>query len=149
MKNSFLKTNTIKVETIVDSETGEILDEKINKTYYLANSKEEFYLMYSSMVIILKQSTDVKMKMFAALLERYGSGQEFAMNGSLKKLIAEETYCNPRSFDNAFTFLVKSNIVVKIGSQLYKINPRHVFKGSSQTRNESLKTVIELHCKEC
>ena len=110
---------------------------------------EEFYLMYSSMVIILKQSSDIKMKLFAALLERYSSGQEFAMNGSLKEVIAKETNCNPRSFDNAFTFLVKSNIVVKISSQLYKVNPRHAFQGSSQTRNQELKSIIKLHCKNC
>lgn len=149
MQYSFLKTGSIHTETFVSEETGEILEQKINKHTYLANTKEEFYLMYSSMVVILKQSSDIKMKLFAALLERYSSGQEFAMNGSLKEIIAAETGCNPRSFDNAFTFLVRSNIIVKISSQLYKVNPRHVFQGSSNTRNQELQAIIQLGCKEC
>lgn len=88
-------------------------------------------------------------ELFASLLERYSSGQEFAMNGALKVLIASETGCNPRSFDNAFTFLVRENIIVRLNTQLYKINPRHIFKGSSDKRNSQLKAVLELHCKDC
>lgn len=149
MKNSFLKTAHRDFITVVDSQTGEIIDQKMNTTNYLANTKEEFYLMYASMVVILKQSSDIKMKLFASLLERYSSGQEFAMNGSLKELIAKETNCNARSFDNAFTFLVKNNIIVKISSSLYKVNPRHVFQGSTHTRNQELKAIIELGCNNC
>jgi hypothetical protein len=146
---AYLKTGSKVITEIIDSSTGELLDRKIVNNKYLANTKEEFYLMYSSMVIILKQSTDVKMKLFAALLERYSSGQEFAMNGGLKTIIAKETNCKARSLDNAFSFLVKENIVVKIGPQIYKVNPRHVFQGSSSVRNQELKAIIELGCKNC
>ena len=151
MKNTkaYLKKGK-ETETIpVDKNTGEIFEGETNTSYYLANTKEEFWLMYSSMVLILKGSTDVRMKLFAALLERYGKGQEFSMSKSLKVIIAKETECKPRSFDSAFTYLLKENIIVKIGSQLYKVNPRHVFQGSSSERNGQLKAVLELHCKDC
>ena len=39
--------------------------------------------------------------------------------------------------------------IVKINSQLYKVNPRHIFQGSSVSRNSELKTIIELYCKDC
>lgn len=149
MKKSFLKTASTQTNTIVDSDTGEILDVTTNKTTYIANSKEEFYLMYSSMVLILKGSSDVKMKLFAALLERYSKGQEFSMSKSLKEIIAKETDCKPRSLDSAFTTLIRKNVVVKINTQLYKINPRHVFQGSSSNRNDALKAILELGCKDC
>jgi hypothetical protein len=149
MKQSFLKTGYTEVNTIVDQDTGLILDVSINRTTYLANTKEEFYLMYSSMVLILKGSSDVKMKLFASLLERYSKGQEFSMSKSLKEIIAKETGCKARSLDTAFTELVRANIIVKIDIQLYKINPRHVFQGSSSNRNNELKAIIELGCKEC
>ena len=149
MENSFLKTGKEESTVYVDTESGEIVGGENNKTYYLANTKEEFWLMYSSMVLILKGSSDVKMKLFAALLERYSRGQEFSMSKSLKIIIAKETGCKPRSFDTAFSYLVKENIIVKIGAQLYKVNPRHVFQGSSSERNSQLKAVLELHCKEC
>jgi len=149
MKKSFLKTGAVNITETVDSDTGELLDVTINKTTYLANTKEEFYLMYSSMVLILKNSTDVKMKLFAGLLERYSSGQEFSMNKSLKLLIANECGCSPRSFDTAFTYLLEENIVVKIDSRLYRINPRHVFQGSTSDRNAELQAILTLHCKTC
>lgn len=149
MKNSFLKTATTHVTETVDITTGEVIDIAINKNTYLANSKEEFYLMYSSMILILKGSTDVRMKLFAALLERYGQGQEFSMSKGLKEIMAQECNCKPRSFDKAFTSLLQDNIIVKLGHFLYKINPRHVFQGSSSTRNLALKAVIELGCKDC
>ena len=101
------------------------------------------------MVLILKGSSDVKMKLFAALLERYSKGQEFSMSKALKIIIAEETGCKPRSFDTAFTWLVRQNIIVKIGPQLYRVNPRHVFQGSSSERNNQLRAILELHCKDC
>jgi hypothetical protein len=149
MKTAFLKTGHTETNTIIDSETGEIMDIIVNNSKYLANTKEEFYLMYSSMVLILKGSTDVKMKLFAALLERYSQGQEFSMSKGLKDVIAKETGCKSRSLDTAFTDLIRKNVVVKIAPQLYKVNPRHVFKGSSSNRNEALKAVIELGCIDC
>ena len=149
MEKSFLKTGSVHTTNIVDLDSGEIIETIINKTKYLANSKEEFYLMYSSMVLILKSSSDVRMKLFAALLERYSQGQEFTMSKSLKLIMAQETGCKPRSFDAAFTSLIKDNIIVKISSQLYKINPRHVFQGSSSDRNNQLKAIIELGCRDC
>jgi len=122
MKQSILKTGYTEVNTIIDKDSGEILDISINRTSYLANTKEEFYLMYSSMVLILKGSSDVKMKLFASLLERYSKGQEFSMSKSLKEIIAKETGCKARSLDTAFTELVRANIIVKIDVQLYKIS---------------------------
>lgn len=149
MKESFIKTGYTETKMVVDSESGELLDVFVNSSTYLANTKEEFYLMYSSMVLILKGSSDVKMKMFAALLERYSQGQEFSMSKSLKEVIANETGCKARSLDTAFTDLVRKNVIVKIGKQLYKINPRHIFKGSTTNRNQALKAIIELGCRDC
>jgi len=148
MKNSFLKTGYTETNTVIDGDSGEILDVIINKTTYLANSKEEFYLMYASMVLIMKGSSDVKMKLFAALLERYSQGQEFSMSKGLKDVIANETGCKARSLDTAFTELIRKNVIVRIGKQLYKVNPRHVFKGPTSIRNQHLKSIIELGCEE-
>jgi len=149
MKKSFLKSTSSHTTSIVDYNTGEVMETSTNSINYLANSKESFYLMYSSMILILKSSTDVKMKLFAALLERYSQGQEFSMNKGLKGIIALETKCQPRSLDSAFTFLVRQNIIVKFEKQLYKINPRHVFQGSTSDRNGALKAIIELGCDNC
>ena len=144
---AYLKPSFVE-KTLIVNEEGELLDEKVNKHTYIANSKEEFWLMYSSMILVLKQSSDVKIKLFAYLLEKYGNGAEFAMNLSLKKKIAIEVGCKHRSLDLAFTTLIKEYIVVKIDTRLYKINPRHVFQGSTNERLSSLKAVLTI-CTNC
>lgn len=101
--------------------------------------KEEFWLMFEGMIDILKKSSDVKIKLYASLLERYSKGQEFGMNKFFKETISLETGCKPRSLDLAFTNLIKENIVVKLGKSVYKINPLYVFQGSVLKRNESRK----------
>ncbi len=149
MERAEVKT-AVRVESyLTDKKTGEYELMNVNNITYLANSKEEFYLMYSSMVLILKSSKDVRTKLFGALLERYSRGQEFSMTKAFKELIANETGCKARSLDSAFTYLVKNSIVVKIGQQLYRVNPRHIFQGSHTDRNNSLKSILELHCKTC
>lgn len=148
MDKSFLKVGHSTVNNFL-TEDGELLDSIVNTTKYLANSKEEFYLMYSSLVVVLEQSTDVRIKLFAGLLKRYSAGQEFSLSNALKKRIAEETGCSYRSFDNATKYLSDNNIIVKLGDGLYRINPRHIFKGSTLERNKQLKIVLELHCKDC
>lgn len=121
----------------------------LNTHVISVDSKEKFYLMYSSMVVILKQSSDVKMKLFAALLERYSKGQEFSLNGGIREVIARETGCKPRSLEAALTFLIRHHILIEVTKRVYRINPRHVFEGTNFDRNESLKAIIELHCPEC
>ena len=149
MRKSFLKNTTTERYVVIDKETGEVMDEYTNNLSYLANTKEEFYLMYSSMVLILKTSKDVNMKLFAALLERYSHGAEFSMSKGLKTIIAKECECSPRSLDNSFSFLVKEHVVIRLDCNLYRIEPRHIFKGASNQRNKELKAVVEMYCEDC
>lgn len=148
MKEPKVKVGYVETNTVVDKDTGEVIDVVVNKSTYLANTKEEFYLMYSSMILVLKGSTDVKIKLFAALLERYSKGQEFSMSSAFKEVIAEETNCKPRSLDSAFTSLIESEVIIRLAPRLYRVNPLHVFQGSTSTRNESLLAVLNLKLKE-
>lgn len=146
-KNPYLKSLGTHTVERYDADTGEMIESFTNKVTYLANTKEEFYLMYSSMVLVLKASSDVKIKLFAALLERYSKGQEFPMGRKFKEIMAKECDCKPRSFDLAFTTLIKHGIIVKVGYSLYKMNPRYIFQGSSSDRNNALKATIEIGLK--
>ena len=130
----------------VDSLTGEPLDSYENAIEYLADSREQFWLMYSSMVIILKGSSDSRMNLFASLLDRYSKGQEFSFTGHLKGEISKETKCSARTLERSFASLVKDNIIVKIGSRAYSVNPRHVFQGSMKERNNMLTAILKLNC---
>jgi len=144
-----LRTSYTERTTVIDKETGEILSEETHKNKYMVGSKEEFWLMYSSMVCILKGSKDLRMRLFGALLEDFSSGQTFGMSTYLKESIAKKIDCNPRSLENALTTLVADSIVYRIARNTYRINPRHVFQGSSHERDKSLRAIIELGCEDC
>ena len=148
MRESFLKTSVTHVTETVDPETAEI-STQVNHVKYLANSKEEFWLGYSALILFLKHSKDVRVKLLAALIERYSAGQEFGLGKGMKEILAKELSCSPRSFDLAITELVEEHILVRIGTSLYILNPRHVFRGSRSERNGALKATLELYCPDC
>lgn len=125
------------------------LSNEIEEYFKFKSVNNDYLNITSSFLEIIKMSNDVKLKMFASLVEKYGDDKEFSMTKALKEVIANETGCKARSLDTAFTDLVRKNVIVKIGTQLYKVNPRHVFKGSTTSRNEALKAIIELGCREC
>jgi hypothetical protein len=149
MKNSFLKPSSVTSQIIVDSSTGEVIEQSVHKTNYLANSKEEFYLTYSSMTMFLLNSSDTNVKLFGSLISKYSSGDEFAITRGLKNAIAEQSGCSSRSLDNAVSYLVKNKYLVRVAHGLYRINPRHIFKGSSSERNSKLKAILEVECPDC
>lgn len=146
---NLLETKFGGINSYINTETGQIISEDVNTFQCLANSREQFWLMYSSMIVVLKGSHDVKMKLLAALLERYSSGQEFSMNKSLKEKIAKEANCKARSLDVAFTELIRMDSIVRIAPHLYVVNPLHVFKGSREKRNQALKAIIKIAEKRC
>jgi len=144
MKKPSLKLLQKEKVVVIDSESGEVLHEKTNNIVSIANSRQEFYYMYSSLILFFKNSTDTKVKMFACILERYSTGVEFSMTKSLKNIIAEESGCSIRSLDNAFTQLIREDAVVEVGKRLYRVNPLYVFKGSTKNREECLKAVLTI-----
>ena len=144
-KGSRLKEAGIIIKETIDADTGEVLDVSHNNLTYVCFKKDKFWMMYSSMVIMLKKSSDIQVKMFASLIEKYSEGQHFMMGRAMKNLIAKETGCSSRSLDLAFTKLLKDEIILEVETRLYQINPRHVFYGSRDSRNQSLKAVIELN----
>lgn len=147
MKKDILKKIGEVNRTVVNHDTGELLSETSESSYFLANSDKEFYLMYASMLTVLKTCKDPKINLLAGLIERYSKGQEFSMSRSLKNLIAKETKSNSRTFDRAFTALREDGLIIETDYRLYKLNPKYVFQGSTATRNNHLKAVLVLERK--
>ena len=145
-----LRTSVKEVDSFVDLETGEVVSTMVNEQKYIAGTKSQFYLMYASMLSgIVSYSSDNKIKLFAALIEDYAEGQLFSFGKDMKSIFADRINCSSRSLDNSLSELVKIQFVVKAGRNLYRINPRHVFKGSTMDRKKALKAVLELECPDC
>ena len=127
----------------VDTTSGEVINESVTQLKYVAGSKEVFFLMYPAMLEVLIQSTDVNLRLYAALLKRYAQGVEFGISKSFKGVIAHECGCSISSISNAMTTLVKKDILVRLGRNYYKLNPRYVYHGSSARRMVELKEVLQ------
>lgn len=147
---SHLKTSVTHISDVIDMSTGEVVDTKIVHNKYLVNTKEEFYLLYASAVInIMKDCKDINIALFAALVAKYANGQGFGFSKGFKEDLAKEIECSVRSLDNAITYLRRNKYIIRLSHNYYKLNPRHVFKGSSNERNVALKAVLELECPNC
>lgn len=148
MKKSFLKSSLTEVETIIDSETGEVLDQNIKHHKYLANSKEEFMLIYSSILGIFNKMEQSEIRVFSFLLQ-YADGTKFAVDKSIRIEIAGVTDLSERTVYNTIKVLESKHLIFKLPSGAYQINPRYAFRGSSSERNQALQAMLELHCKTC
>lgn len=102
---------------------------------------EESWCIYPSMIEFLKQSSDSKLKLFIALVEKYGDGVEFVINKTLKEAIALDCNCSARSFDTALTQLHRAKTLLKTGTGTYKVNPLLIFKGDSTDRVLNMQSV--------
>lgn len=144
MKKSFLKKSSEERVTIIDSSTGEVISDTVNVNTYLANTKEEFYLMYSSMVTGLKRISGAEARLFAAFIGRYGNGSEFSLSIGFKETLSEELALATKTIDIATRKLIEQGFILRLGRNLFRVNPMHVFRGSTTERNRQVKATIEL-----
>ena len=148
MKNSFLKTSSIDRDVFIDVETGEIVDENIKHHKYLANSKEEFLLLYSSVLGIFEGLNQAEIRVYGYLL-KYAEGLEFDISRKIRVNIAERTNLSERTIYNTCQSLLDKRLIFKTKNGLYQINPRYAFKGSTSERNAALKATLDLECPDC
>jgi hypothetical protein len=147
MKKSFYKTGIIREDYFLDKDTGELLGHNTKKHGYIANSKEEFLLIYSSLLGVFMRMEQTEIRVYGYLL-RYANGIDFSISKALRQKMAEEIDLNERTIYNTIIILKQKNLIAE-NDKLYRINPRYAFKGSTVDRNNSLKAIIELGCKDC
>ena len=148
MKKSFLKTQITELSTILDKDTGEVIEQTIKKHSYIANSKEDFLLLYSSILGIFQRMEQSEIRVFSYLLQ-YANGTKFSVNKPIRLEISKQTDLNERTVYNTIKKLEDKNLIFKYDTGAYQVNPRYAFKGSSLERNNQLKLIIELGCKDC
>lgn len=145
MKQSFLKAGSTTVTNNVDFETGEVIDVSINKTTYLANSKEEFFMLYASALhLMMNTAKDVNVRLLAYLIQNNATGNAFSMSKGLKIIIADRIDASPRTIDNSLSELVANKFIIRLERNTYRLNPRHVFQGGTSERNAALKAVLTI-----
>ncbi len=139
---SQLKTHLVEIVKVV-SQTGEVIEESIQKHKHLADTKDEFFLGYSALTDAFMEMSMAEIRIFGYLL-RYAKGVKFDITKKLRLDISKLTKVNERTIQNTLPSLLEKKILVKHDSGLYQLNPRFAFIGSTTDRNKELKTIIEL-----
>lgn len=149
MKNSFLRPAITQTTTIVDKDSGEILEQDMKTVKYLANNREEFYFMYASLLGIMERMSGPQIKVYSYILRNYIVNSEIGLPKALKKNIGDYLGLTLGTINNTLSELVEKKLLYTTQRSIYKINPRYAFKGSTKDRNALLKVVLELECPDC
>lgn len=136
-------------DTFVDPETGEVVEKTNVVKHTYMTGKDEFFLAYSYLIDMLKSCKDLKVKVYAYLLENYKTGVMFQLGNPIKNIMAERFDCSASSISNTLTILKEEKLIYSPSRGLYMLNPRFAFKGSSTQRDKQLKVIFELGCKDC
>ena len=142
MRKGFLRTGMIETETLVDVSTGEIVGSNVTTHKYLANNKEEFFLAYAGLIGVLMNMTQAEVRVFGYCLKYKNT--EFDISKKVRMHMSKEVSVNERTILNTLPILIEKGVLLFTDDEMYMLNPRYVFYGSSKDRAGSMKTVIEL-----
>ena len=147
--HSYLKTAVSETEIVVDT-NGEVLDRNIKRHQYLAETKEQFFIGYVSMLALFyEELTGPEIKVYAYLLAHYNFDSTIAIVKGIKEEMVKKMGGSTRTIDNALSTLTTKHLLYTTGRAIYKLNPRYAFKGSTGERNKLLKVILELECPDC
>lgn len=146
---SYLKTAMSETELVVDAD-GLVLDRNIKRHTYLADTKEQFFIGYVSMLAIFyEQLSGPEIKVYAYLLANYNFDTTIAIVKGIKNEMVKSMGGSTRTIDNALSTLTTKKLIYSTGRSMYKLNPRYAFKGSTGERNRLLKVILEMECPDC
>lgn len=150
MKKSFLKVGFREVTNTVDLSTGEVVNVNVKEHKYIANSREEFLLVYTKLLSIFqeKEMTLPEIRLYSYLLQTWNYDVSYEVGVPLYNDLSEKFDISWKTIRNAFYKLSARGLIYSPKSKLYMLNPRYAFKGSTLSRNKSLKILLEL-CENC
>lgn len=142
---------TIEEKTIIDKETGEILDtqvtsnKEINFTRKVKNYNEFIMVYLEDISSFLKIENATQIKVLALIWRdasynnpELNEGNTIAILKDDKERWATEINVNTRTIDNALSTLVKKELLISVCKGKYKLNPKYYFKGSNTDRTKIL-----------
>ena len=148
MKKSILKTGVTEVNNIIDKETGEIIEINVKKHTYIADNKEIFFIGYSALIGAFMEMSQAEIRIFGYCL-RFAKGVHFDISKKIRLDISSFTGLNERTVLNTIPLMLEKGLLYKHATGLYQLNPRYAFEGSTSERNNQLKILIELGCRDC
>lgn len=148
-RKSHLRTSHTNTQTVVDND-GVVLSQEIQNIKYLANTQEEFFIIYSSLIgIVEKGMSQAESSLYAHLLQNHNIGAEIGISKQIRIGMGKKLELNERTVLNTLGMLVEKRLIYTTSKGVYKLNPRYAYKGSTYNRNRDLKVVLEVECPHC
>lgn len=149
MKRDVIKTVQNNVETVIDKETGEVLDINVKKLKIVINP-EDFALIYAGFwnVLLENKLSKSDIQLLAYLTQRYSDGTPFTINSFIKNQLSNVTGKSSTTYDRCTKVLLDNKLIYRVSKRLYRLNPRYAFKGSTHNRNKAVIEMIDF-CVDC
>jgi hypothetical protein len=147
--NSYLKTVHSTVTESIDSETGEVMDIQIKETKILTKSREEFIQLYVSIESKLSGLAFAQERLFTYCVLHCDRENIIRISSYDKKVIFEQWGLAASTIANSLQALIQAKLLIRIGRGTYRINPKYVWKGTTDKRKEMLTHVLTIECPHC
>lgn len=115
-------------EKTIINENGEVKQNVTNTSFYV-DQEPPYVKMYLDTILYLKDIKKTYNPVLMAILKRLpwaNQDQSIGLTAHIKRQIAEEVGCSLSNVNNAITDLVKGDVLYRIGTGTYKVNP-HLF----------------------
>lgn len=134
------------------SEEGELLsteiDTKIHKI--VVDDKEQFTFMYASIIGVMKDLNggDIKLLSYCAMRSEANTNRITLVKPIIQE-IADDFEISISSVKNSIVALKNKDILISLGSGVYRINPKYYWRGTMNQRLKTMKYVLEIECPNC
>lgn len=137
------------IHNFLDKKTGELLESvvEVKKEHVLVKSKEEFFMAYSGILSQLKDLSPATTKflIWVCLNSTVNNSKISVVKHTIEEA---KNYLNlsESSIRKSVSELKKANILISLGSGLYRVNPKYYWREDRATRDKTLKYVLTVEC---
>lgn len=144
---------SLDTKIILDSETGEIIQQEVSTKVIKRVAQEDFIQVYLEDLAALLNITALSEIRVLMVLWRMASfnkendkqGNRVVLVKPIKEEIATELNLTSGTIDNILRKLLNKKLIIKVDRTIYTLNPQYFFKGYMKDRLKVVKTIIEYH----
>jgi hypothetical protein len=151
MKLVTTKTDKV-VNNYFDNTTGELIDVDIEQKEQsiIVDDEPNFAMIYTKIIGLIDglDNTSIKVLMWGILNCNYNTNI-VSFTKPMCEMIGQEYNLKYGSIKNAISKLATKQVLIAMGSGMYRINPRYAWKGGSSERKKTMKYVLTIECPTC
>ena len=131
---------------------GELLDTEmdVKNQKIVIDDKEQFTFMYASIIGVMKDLNggDIKLLSYCSMRSETNSNR-IALVKPIIQEIADTFEISVSSVKNSIVVLKNKDILIPLGSGVYRINPKYYWRGTLNQRLKTMKYILEIECPDC